>query len=599
MPHRIRPLSSLLINQIAAGEVVERPASVIKELVENSLDAGADHIQITVQHGGIKLLRILDNGHGIHKDDLPLALARHATSKVASLTDLEQVNSLGFRGEALPSIASVSRFTITSREPDNAHAWQLRGDSTEPVPAAHPVGTTVEIGDLFFNVPARRKFLKTEKTEFGHIEQMVRRFAVAHPATRFSLQHNGRDIMTTTAASDVAGQQQRLADLLGESFIQHALRFQQSAAGLELHGWLARATFSRSQADMQYFFVNGRMIRDKMIIHAVRQAYQDVLYHGRHPAYVVFLTLDPTQVDVNVHPTKHEVRFRASRLVHDFIFRTLHQVLADERPATSPSTQHIPENTQPNLPTQHPAPPTQQPLSAHEPKTAHYRAALNWQQPPAATQTTAQSAYTPPAPATPAATTAEPLGQALAQLHGVYILAQNTQGLVIVDMHAAHERINYERLKQAHQHNGITSQPLLVPVTVDVSTQEIQLAEQHQTTLNTLGMEVHQMSNRALVVRALPAVLRHADAAQLLRDVLADLTTYDQSNRLQHKIHEIFSTLACHTSVCANRRLSLAEMNALLRAIETTERAGQCNHGRPTWTQYSMQALDKLFLRGQ
>ena len=605
MPNRIHALPSLLINQIAAGEVVERPASVVKELVENSLDAGANQIHITVLQGGIKLLRIRDNGHGLHKDDLALALDRHATSKVASLADLECIDSMGFRGEALPSIASVSRLILSSREQGAEHAWQLTSENPDPTPAAHPVGTTLEARDLFYNIPARRKFLKTEKTEFSHIELMIRRFAIARPDVNFKLQHNGRDIFQVAAATDETARNHRLADLLGEHFIQQTLRFEKSIAGLKLQGWLARATFSRSQADMQYFFVNGRMVRDKVVSHAVRQAFQDVLYHGRHPAYVLFLTLDPTQVDVNVHPTKHEVRFRESRLVHDFIFRTLHQTLADERPqptaaptAAQPSIQPSP----PPQPTQKPQPttdsaPAQPHLRIKEPKPAAYQAALDWQKPTATKPP--ERTTPPPTPLPPTESNMPPLGVAVAQLHGIYILAQNEQGLVIVDMHAAHERINYERLKQAHADAGIKSQPLLVPVSVAVSGPEADLAEQHQATFNILGMGVDRISEQSLVVRALPAVLRDTDAESLLRDVLADLATYGQSDRLQASIHEVLSTLACHTSIRANHRLSLEEMNALLRSIETTERAGQCNHGRPTWHQYTIQELDKLFLRGR
>jgi DNA mismatch repair protein MutL len=605
MPNRIHALPSLLINQIAAGEVVERPASVVKELVENSLDAGANQIHITALQGGIKLLRIRDNGHGLHKEDLALALNRHATSKVASLADLACIDSMGFRGEALPSIASVSRLTLSSREQSAEYAWQITPENPKPTPTAHPAGTTIEVRDIFYNIPARRKFLKTEKTEFSHIELMIRRFAVARPDVNFKLQHNGRDIFQVTAAINETTHRHRLADLLGEHFIQQTLRFEKAIAGLKLQGWLARATFSRSQADMQYFFVNNRMVRDKVVSHAVRQAFQDILHHGRHPAYVLFLTLDPTQVDVNVHPTKHEVRFRESRLVHDFIFHTLHQTLADERPQPAAILAAAQINTQPNTPPQ----PTQknQPTTASlatqpqlrikEPRPAAYQATLDWQK---STATKPPERITPPpTPLPPADPSMPPLGVAIAQLHGIYILAQNEQGLVIVDMHAAHERINYECLKQAHSNAGIKSQPLLVPVSVAVSKSEADLAEQHQITFNTLGMGVDRIGKQSLVVRALPAVLRDTDAEKLLRDVLADLSTYGQSNRLQTSIHEVLSTLACHTSVRANHRLSLEEMNALLRSIETTERAGQCNHGRPTWYQYLIQDLDKLFLRGR
>ncbi|MEL6710098.1 MAG: DNA mismatch repair endonuclease MutL [Pseudomonadota bacterium] len=600
MPNRIHTLPSLLINQIAAGEVVERPAAVIKELVENSLDAGADQIDVAVQQGGIKLMRVRDNGHGLYQEDLTLALARHATSKVASLEDLEHINSMGFRGEALPSIAAVSRLTLTSREQATDHAWQVTSDASEPKPAAHPTGTTIEVCDLFYNIPARRKFLKTERTEFGHIEQMLRRFAVARPDVGFVLQHNGRPVFRAEAATNEATRNQRLTELLGEQFVAQSLQLDRSAAGLRLHGWLARATFSRSQADMQYFFVNQRLVRDKVISHAIRQAFQDVLYQGRHPAYVLFLTLDPAWVDVNVHPTKQEVRFRESRLVHDFIFRTLHQALADERPQPDAPTRQTTE-----IPAVTPPPPDWQ---VREPKRAAYQATLDWQKPgtpaspapsPEISQPATRMSQAEPAMTPAASVTTPPLGFALAQLHGVYILAQNAQGLILVDMHAAHERITYERLKQARATSDIPSQPLLVPVTVTVSTREADLAEQYQATFNTLGLAVDQIDEQSLVVRALPAVLRDADAEKLLRDLLADLSTQGHTDRLQADMNQVLSTIACHSSVRANRQLTIAEMNALLRDIETTERAGQCNHGRPTWTQVSMQALDKLFLRGR
>ncbi len=591
MPNRIHTLPSLLINQIAAGEVVERPASVIKELVENSLDAHADQIDVSVQQGGIKLIRVRDNGHGLYQHDLALALARHATSKVASLEDLEQISSMGFRGEALPSIAAVSRLTLTSCEQDDDHAWQITSDISEPKPAAHPVGTTIEVRDLFYNIPARRKFLKTERTEFSHIEQMLRRFAVARPEVGFTLQHNTRTVFNADAATDDPARRRRLAALLGEQFVAQSLPLDQTAAGLRLHGYLARATFSRSQTDMQYFFVNQRLVRDKVVSHAVRQAFQDVLYQGRHPAYVLFLTLNPTCVDVNVHPTKQEVRFREGRLVHDFIFRTLHRVLADERPQ--------PESDA-SIPAVAP-PPTRQ---VNEPGAAAYQATLDWQRP--STPTTAIPPDPPrvtphiPTPEPAAASAAiPPLGFALAQLHGVYILAQNAQGLILVDMHAAHERITYERLKQTQSTADIPSQPLLVPVTVAVSTREADLAGQHQATCHTLGLVVDQIGQQSLVIRALPALLGDADAEKLLRDLLADLNAQGRTDRLQTDINQVLSTIACHSSVRANRQLTVAEMNALLRDVESTERAGQCNHGRPTWTQVSMQALDKLFLRGR
>lgn len=590
-------MPSQLVNQIAAGEVVERPASVIKELVENSLDAGADRVDVDVAQGGVKLIRITDNGHGLYAEDMPLALSRHATSKVGSLEDLERINSMGFRGEALPSIASVSRLTLTSREQSAGHAWELNPDQAAVLPAAHPVGTTIMVRDLFYNTPARRKFLKTEKTEFGHIEQTLRRLALARPDVAFQLQHNGRTVFNAGRALDTAAQQQRVAGLVGAAFLENALSFEHSAAGLSLSGWVARPTFSRSQADMQYFYVNGRAVRDRLVTHAVRQAFQDVLFHGRHPAYVLFLELDPVLVDVNVHPTKHEVRFREGRLVHDFIFRTLHQVLADERPPEA-----APDSTAPagpgawagseGLPG---APPRQAGLGlAVAERAPSYSASMDWQAPPASAGAGA--------PVTDAGGQAEqvpPLGFAIAQLHGVYVLAQNVEGLVLVDTHAAHERITYERFKAAREGEGMKSQPLLMPVSVRVSVREADLAEQQAETFRLLGMQVDRMGEQVLAVRALPPLLRDADAEKLLRDVLSDLAMYGQSQRILDSINQVLATMACHGSVRANRRLTIEEMNGLLRDIERTERSGQCNHGRPTWTQLSMQELDKLFLRGR
>ncbi len=593
MPHRIAALPSQLINQIAAGEVVERPASVVKELVENSLDAGAGRVSVDIQQGGVKLIRVVDDGHGLYPEDMPLALSRHATSKVRSLEDLERIGSMGFRGEALPSIASVSRLSLISREQSAEHAWRLEPGEDAPQPAAHPVGTTVEVRDLFYNTPARRKFLKTEKTEFGHIDQTLRRLALGHPGVGFRLSHNGRQVFDAPPAGDAGARERRLAALLGEAFIENALCFEQSAAGLRLWGWVARPTFSRSQADMQHFYVNGRMVRDKLVTHAVRQAFQDVLFHGRHPAYVLFLELDPVLVDVNVHPTKHEVRFREGRLVHDFIFRTLHQVLAEERPeATAPAAaeETVAADQAGVTPPPGPQPPPRQPglgLAVAE-RPAAYRAARDWQAPAA-----------PPQAAPVEAGEIPPLGFALAQLHGVYVLAQNAEGLVLVDMHAAHERITYERFKAAREGEGIRAQPLLVPVTVKVSPREADLAETHAEAFTALGMQVDRMGEQTLVVRALPALLRGADAERLLRDVLSDLAMFGSSQRVLESVNEVLATLACHGSVRANRRLTLEEMNALLRDIERTERSGQCNHGRPTWTRLSMQELDRLFLRGQ
>ena len=595
MPNRIHALPSLLVNQIAAGEVVERPASVVKELVENSLDAGASKIDVEVMQGGVKMLRITDNGHGLYAEDIPLALSRHATSKVGSLEDLERIQSMGFRGEALPSIASVSRLMLTSREQTEEHAWQAMPGAEELKPAAHPVGTTIEVNDLFYNTPARRKFLKTEKTEFSHIELVVRRLALARPDVAFSLSHNGRQSFKALAATDRASQERRISGLVGDAFIENALHFEHEAAGLKMYGWVAKPTFSRSQADMQHFYVNGRMVRDKLVTHAVRQAFADVLYHGRHPAYVVFLELNPMLVDVNVHPTKHEVRFREGRMVHDFIFRTLHQVLADVRPeaATAPgATSFVGDSS---AAAQSPsynlsASPQQSGLHLGVAESrARYEASSQWQQPNVALAPMPEQADDE----------VPPLGFAIAQLHGVYVLAQNTDGLVLVDMHAAHERITYEAFKLAMDGDGITSQPLLVPISVSVSSREADLAEQQSEIFDQLGLQVDRLSDANIVVRSVPALLRNADVERLLRDLLSDLAMYGESSRIRESLNEVLGTMACHGSVRANRCLTIDEMNALLRDIERTERAGQCNHGRPTWTQLSMTELDKLFLRGR
>lgn len=599
MAKRIQSLPSQLVNQIAAGEVVERPASVVKELVENSLDAGAGRIRIDVEQGGIKLIRIADDGSGIDRDDLALALSRHATSKLQALDDLDRIASMGFRGEALPAIASVSRLSLVSRTGAAEHAWQVDGDGSGPTPAALSAGTLVSVHDLFFNTPARRKFLRTEKTEFGHLEQVVKRLALVRPDVGFVLSHNGREVFAAAPATDRAAHERRLADLLGPAFLEQSVYIEHGAAGLQLHGWVARPSFSRSQADMQHFYVNRRMVRDKLVTHAVRQAYQDVLYHGRHPAYVLFLELDPALVDVNVHPTKHEVRFRESRLVHDYLFRTLHQVLAE--PATESQTAVADGEAAADAA---PAPVQQgMPLRVAERREA-YRAAEAWQAP-------ARPPAQRPPPAVPSVGSAgtvaldgdaaaeHPLGFAIAQLHGIYVLAQNAQGLVVVDMHAAHERITYESFKRAREGEGIKSQPLLVPVSVAVSRREAELVEQHTPLFSELGMEVDRLGDQSLVVRALPALLRHADAEGLLRDVLADLVVHGDSQRILEQINAVLGTMACHGSVRANRRLGIEEMNALLRDIERTERSGQCNHGRPTWTQLDMAALDRLFLRGR
>ncbi len=613
----IQQLPSHLINQIAAGEVVERPASVVKELLENALDAGATQIELEIEQGGSKRIRIRDNGCGIPKDELSLALSRHATSKIASLDDLEHVRSLGFRGEALPSIASVSRLTISSKSEAHQQSWTLsgsRGDEfDQPEPCSHPQGTTIDVRDLFFNVPARRKFLKTEKTEFRHIEDVVKKISLSRFKTGISLKHGSKTVLHLQAAKDRTSSERRVAEIFGPAFMEQSLYVEVEATGLRLWGWVGLPTFSRSQADLQYFYVNERIIRDRIVTHAVRQAYQDVLYHGRHPAYLLFLELDPEQVDVNAHPTKHEVRFREARLVHDFLYRTLHKALADIRPnATEQESTYLNntadnrgqaqnnypfQNTQANLtiPVRdqmevykqlHQAPDSKNsnPFIPHSPNENSYTPSS------LAVQTENNYSDTGEIP---------PLGFALAQLHGIFILAENAQGLIIVDMHAAHERITYEHLKKSMAKDNIRSQPLLVPNPVAVSKKEANCAVEHAEVFEQLGFSIDRLAPEKLVIRAVPSLLKKADTASLLRDVLADLLQHGSSERIQQTMNEILSTMACHGSVRANHKLNVAEMNALLRDMERTERSGQCNHGRPTWTQLTLDQLDKLFMRGQ
>ena len=608
---RIQLLDSRLANQIAAGEVVERPASVVKELMENALDAGARQLQLDVEQGGVKLIRLRDDGVGIDKDDLPLALSRHATSKIRTLDDLEAIGSLGFRGEALAAISSVSRLTMTSATDDSAEAWQVQAEGRDmaPVlqPAAHPRGTTVEMRDLFFNTPARRRFLRQEKTEFNHLEEVFRRIALSEFETAFRLSHNQKVVHQLPAATTEQQRAQRVARLCGSAFVEQSVVVDFEHGGLRLHGWMGMPTFSRSQADLQYFFVNGRVIRDKVVSHAVRQAYSDVLYHGRHPAYVLFFELDPAQVDVNVHPTKHEVRFREQRMVHDFLFRTLHRAIAGLRPGQNPAPT-MAESPAVSGEAVHvlqssfaPMPREQEGLGL--PLTSGGASSAAG----AAPQSNAWQSYfgsaVREAPHTPAVMPeggdVPPLGFAIAQLHGIYILAENTDGLVLVDMHAAHERITYERLKVSWDEDKVRAQPLLVPVSMAVSSREADYADSNPDVFMKLGFRLDRAGPETLLVREVPALLREANAEALVRDVLSDLVTHGSSARIEGVLHELLSTMACHGSVRANRRLTIPEMNALLRDMEATERSGQCNHGRPTWTQMSMKELDRLFLRGR
>ena len=582
----IKELPAQLINQIAAGEVIERPASVVKELLENSLDAGAAHIEIDIEKGGAGLIRVRDDGSGIPAEELTMALARHATSKIETLDDLEHIASLGFRGEALPSIASVSRLRLSSRTVGSDRGWQCEvrdGKTGEPVPLAHTPGTAVEVRDLFYNTPARRKFLRAERTEWQHIDQLVRRVALSRFSTGFQIRHNRRNIAHWPAAAGEQDQRSRLAAICGEEFVDHMLELEHQSSGLYLRGWVAQPTFSRSQADRQYFYVNGRMIRDKLVGHAVRQGFQDVLFHGRYPAFVLYLEMDPAEVDVNAHPSKHEVRFRDSRLVHDFIFRSLHKLLAGTRPGGV---------------SVHGSAPKPAAVGNGGGRGALRQGGLSLGTADAAAAY--QALYVAPAIDDPDQDLSDaPLGYALAQLQGVYILAENREGLVLVDMHAAHERITYERLKNSLADGSLRAQPLLVPQSIRVADDEVELAIRHRELFQGLGLEIDRGGPRSLVLRQIPVILQDVDAEKLIRDVLADLREHGQSQRIENLQNELLATMACHHSIRANRRLSIPEMNALLRAMEQTERSDQCNHGRPTWTSISMAELDRLFLRGQ
>jgi len=597
---RIHLLPTQLVNQIAAGEVVERPSSVVKELVENCFDAGARQIQIDIEQGGARLIKIRDDGCGIDKEDLPLALSRHATSKIATLDDLEHVASMGFRGEALPSISSVARLTLISRTEGADCAWQVRADGSErdfdPQPDPHPQGTTVDVRDLFYNTPARRKFLKSEKTEFDHIETLIKRMALSRFDIGFRLTHNQKEILNLKPALAPSEQEKRIASICGSAFIDQCVKIEFASSGLELTGWVGLPTYSRSQPDMQFFYVNGRLIKDKLVAHAVKQAYQDVLYHGRQPVFVLYLTLDPALVDVNAHPAKLEVRFREGRLVHDFLFSALHRSLAEVRPGQQQNVVTLPIVEAPAAPvatpqiTEERRPPQQAslPLSVREDIRAY--AALHG----APVQTP------PPAPMpAPEKTGVPPLGYAVAHLHNIYILSETPTGVILVDAHAAHERVSYERLKRQYEQGAIAQQPLLLPIRIQVSAREADLAEQSHDYFAGLGLEVNRSGPETLVLRSVPALLAGADAETLLRDVLADLSVHGVSQRIQQQANAVLSTMACHGSVRAQRRLTVGEMNALLRDMEQTERSGQCNHGRPTWIELSTQELDKFFMRGQ
>jgi DNA mismatch repair protein MutL len=650
---RIQALPIQLINQIAAGEVVERPASVVKELVENCFDAGATQIHIDIEQGGLRQIKIRDNGCGIVKEDLALALSRHATSKISSLQDLEELVSMGFRGEALPSISSVARLTLISRNADAECAWQVSADGTErnfdPQPDPHPPGTTVDVRDLFYNTPARRKFLKTNKTEFAHIESLIQKLALSRFDVGFVLNHNQKEVLNFKPATSQEAQEKRISAICGSGFLEHCIHIDYAASGFHVHGWVGLPTFSRSQQDMQFFYVNDRLIRDKLIAHAVKQAYQDVLFHGRHPVFVLYFHLDPALVDVNAHPTKLEVRFRESRSVHDFLFQSLHRSLAAQRPGSEPvynqQTLQMPvKDTLPAVPVvtkveqgiasvakPSVSPQTSLPLSMpSEPRSAATPRPVSTQQrfssgsfaPGTARaapvsgleQVKTYSKLLPSSEQLVSSSTDElflntetasisdkgpPLGYALAHIHSIYILAETANGIILVDAHAAHERVSYERLKKHYLHSDIVSQPLLLPMKIKVTAAEAEIAEQEHAFFQQLGFELNRSGPETVLLRATPALLAKTDVDQLLRDLLADMLAQGFSHQVEEKINAVLAKMACHSSVRAKRKLSIEEMNALLRDMEQTERIGQCNHGRPTWVALSHAELDRFFLRGQ
>lgn len=593
----IKLLPDELINQIAAGEVIERPASVLKEILENCVDAGSTEVDIHLMQGGLKLIRVTDDGIGISKEDLPYALTRHATSKISSQEDLQKIVSLGFRGEALASIASVSRLSLTSAQTGNQHAWEIQTEGSQAVamkPAAGSLGTSLEVRDLFFNIPARRKFLKSESTEFAHCEAIFQRIALSNPNIAFNLYHNGK-LRSHLAIADIP---ERIKQVLGEEFREAAFFIAEEAADIQLQGLISRPTFSRTTREMQFFFVNGRFVRDKLLSHAIREAYRDVLHLDRHPAYVIYLRINPDNVDVNVHPTKIEVRFRDARGIHQFIFHTIHKMLATSHSGTGeavlPGSMHeidaisrdrkkvilsYSQNRQVNLPLQSTAQPS-----------VFYQTLFNEKPYETVTTPILTAQHEPHPPGF--------LGHALGQLLGIYILAQNNQGLIIVDMHAAHERIVYEKLKQALDQQTVPTQSLLIPHLLQADSLDITTIEENTSLLNQLGFEITVTSPTTLAVRTMPSILKDADISKLISELLDDIRSYGSSQVLASNRNEILATMACHSAVRANVSLTTEEMNALLREMEKTERSDQCNHGRPTWFALSLEQLDKLFMRG-
>ena len=598
---QIRQLDDKLINQIAAGEVVERPASLLKELLENCIDASATKIEIQVDRGGMKRIQVADNGFGIPREQLTLALSRHATSKLVAAEDLFQVETLGFRGEALPSIAAVSRLTLASRTLDQDRGYQVAVQGghgiSAPAPVAHPVGTTVGVQDLFYNTPARRKFLRTEKTEFNHCDQAVKKIALSQPTLEVVFMNDGKTVFHVLPANAEEARKKRISSICGAQFSRQCVYLESQVETLALSGWTGLPTFSRAGRDLQYFYVNGRAVKDNLIAHAVRRAYNDVLYHGRHPAFILFLDIRPDLVDINVHPAKSEVRFRESRLVHNYIYRTLHHTISGLTPRNSEVSPPAPVNvplgsanmgghgryrTQQNLKLQ-----VSEQLQGYDALARGYQ------------NHEAEPADAPGHPLAGNDQDVPPLGYAIVQLKGIYILAENNKGLIIVDMHAAHERITYETLKTQARENGLNSQPLLVPVQINVSQTEARLAEDYMDEFKNLGVEIDRLGEEKLVIRSMPELLSRSDVESLIRDTLSDLIEFGVSERIQDAQNEILSSVACHGSVRANRKLELAEMNALLRQMEEVERSGQCNHGRPTWMSVSLGEIDKWFMRGR
>lgn len=594
MPNsHIHILPTQLINQIAAGEVIDRPASIVKELVENSFDAQATQINIHIEQGGLRLIRVNDDGVGIEKDDLPLALSRHATSKIATLEDLEHVTSMGFRGEALASISSVAKLTLTSSIENAPHGWAVTSDGAEQFfdihPAPHPKGTTVEVRDLFYNTPARRKFLKSDKTEFAHIETAVKRMALSRFELGFTLFHQQKEILKLAPAFDLIEKEQRVAAICPPNFIDNALHLDFEISGFTLSGWISVPTFSRSQTDMQFFYVNGRLVKDKSVSYAIKQAYSDVLFSGRQPIFVLYLMLAPEEVDVNAHPAKLEVRFREPRAVQDFVLSCVKRALANVRPTISTYSNFAPYSNEHDVPESEflQQSPQQQTLNLQP--TPHYQTPFsspqNFPQQEKIVFDTHDNRMT--------------LGYAIAHLHGIYILSETATGMVMVDTHAAHERITLEKLKRQYAAGKIASQPLLLPIKISVTKAEAQLAEDSAHFFQMLGFELDRIGVEMLLLRAQPALLKNGDLEQLVRDVLADLLEHEDSYRIQNEYDEVLAKMACYGSVRAHRVLTQEEMNALLRELEQTERGGQCNHGRPTWVSLSTQELDKFFLRGQ